>query len=289
MLALWLLSVVSIADADHGVTRCGGTGQKACLALASPFVNQYVKPGGEVTWCLNEKARLYPGFAAQMRSVMARWAADLRMTEREVEYPVNATSTACVVRHDTRDDHPCGGCAAWVYTQNMPVLIEYNALTGYTRWDSTDGHEYGHAACLLDEHYDKAASRSYILTYGVWIHGEATVMDVGTPYLAAYTPLGIWYPTAYDLARCAETLSRVVGPLPPANCDPCWMGSRWMFSSLWAYDPAVDVWYNPDAGQEWAACNVDGLRWNIAHGGWYSPTHGFFLPPRAYWSYAPSC
>jgi hypothetical protein len=283
------------AEATLGGVRCGGTGLAVCLTNASPFVNQYLKPGVEWTYCINPRGLLYPGFRDQTTKVMQRWATDLRTTAREVPWPSNPASTACTVRNDMIDNHPCSECGAWVYTQAMPVLIEYNAKTGYSRWDSTLGHEFGHASCLLDEHYDEANFRSWILTYGYWQEGFPTVMDVGTFLLSAYSPLGIWFPTDYDLARCSETLGRAVGPLPPpppplqcltAGYDPC--SGRWYQPDGWSFDPATMAWHGPDGRREYGPCNADRLRWNEL-GAWFPPGSSFFVPSRGFWSVAPPC
>jgi hypothetical protein len=138
---------------------------------------------------------------------MDAFSVALGITHREVPYPASQSDTTCNVRHDMPEVHACSGCAAWVYSQNWPVIIEYKWQLSYLYWDSTIGHEDGHAICLEDEHYDKVRGVSFILTYGVWIHGQPTVMDVGTPYLAAYTPKGIYGPTDYDTQRCKETLA----------------------------------------------------------------------------------
>lgn len=297
---LLALNTLGSAQADHGVVVCGNGGMKACLAKASPFVNQVVKPGGEVTYCINPRGLQYPGFRSQVIDVVGRWALDLRATSREVPYPESVTNSSCLVRNDMRDNHPCGNCGAWVYTQNLPVLIEYNVNTGYSRWDSTIGHEVGHMYCLLDEHYDKVNFRSWILTYGVWQHGSPTVMDVGTWLLSAYAPLGIRYPEAYDLARCVETLGRAVGPIP-IDCsgptDPSWGGTwnpctgRWvgLDGSQFEPDSGCGNWYDPLGNHMWSTCDPS---W----GGRYSPylkvwaqrgSSGFFIPATGYWAGVP--
>jgi hypothetical protein len=195
-------------QAHHGVTTCGAgsAGMLACLSKTSPFVERYVKPGAEVTFCFDARSTAYSGFVSQMTGVMQRWGSELKHAVRQVPMPASRADLSCVVRWEMPEVHPCSGCGAHIYTQNLPILIESNWRAGFARFDSTGGHEYGHGACLLDEHYDKAGFRSYILTFGSWIHGAPTVMDAGTPYLPEYAPLGIWYPTEYDLDRCEETL-----------------------------------------------------------------------------------
>ena len=292
-LLVLMCSLDEEAEATLGGVKCGGTGMAVCLTTASPFVNQYLKPGSEWTYCVNARGRIYPGFVDQTAKVMQRWAEDLRTTTREVPYPTNATSTACTVRNDMRDDHPCSECGAWIYTQAMPVLIEYNAKAGFIRFDSTLGHEFGHGACLLDEHYDEANFRSWILTYGAWQHGAPTVMDIGSWLLREFSPLGIWYPTEYDLGRCAETLGRAVGPKPPVEClrlglDPC--TGRWYQPDGWSWDPLTAFWHTPLGGAEWTACNADGIRFNLALSLWAQPGSGLFtIPSRGFWTFAPQC
>lgn len=244
-------------SADHGAVRCGGTGEKACIILTSPLVTKYIAPGAEVTWCVNTRARQYPGFLTQTATTMNLWAEELGFTTREVPYPSSPASTDCVIRHDMLDVHPCSACGAWVYISNMPVVIEYNAKAGYSIWLSTIGHEFGHAACLLDEHYDKALFASYVLNHSNWqagernwIHNAPTVMDSGTFLLSEYAPAGIYGPTQYDLDRCAEALKRPVG-VPPCTTDPCYDGVRWRWVSGWSWEPVADEWFDPKGRLYW--------------------------------------
>lgn len=290
LLAGVVLVLARPASADHGVVRCGNTGLQACLATSSPFVNQYIKPAKELTYCVNPRGLQYPGFRSQTVELMSRWAADLKLAgAREVPYPTNIADLSCLIRNDMRDDHPCGGCGAWVYTHNLPVLIEYNARTGYTRWDSTIGHEVGHAFCLLDEHYDKVNFRSFILTFGFWQHGAPTAMDSGTPFIAAYAPLGIRFATEYDLDRCEETLLR---SLQEPECqavgfDPC--GQVFRFPDGWAYSPFTGVWFNPHGWPEWEPCNIFGERFNHHHQDVFLPGSSFYSDERGFWSTAGAC
>jgi hypothetical protein len=221
----------AVVRGEHGAVACGGDGQKACLALTSPLTQLALREAGEVTWCLNTRAANYPGFRAQTVEVMDAFARELGLTHREVAYPA-ARDASCNVRHDMPDSHACAGCAAWILTQNWPVVVEYKWQLSYVSWRTTIGHELGHGLCLLDEHYDKQGFRSYVLTFGGWIHGLPTVMDVGTHQVQGYMPFGIWFPTPeYDSHRCRETLS------PP-------------FVSAWAGrhpDGTPFVWY----------CNTD--------------------------------
>ena len=201
---LFLLLISGPAQANHGVAQCGGFGMKSCIsASASPLIKNAVRHG-VVTYCFNLRASSYPQFRQQIGNVMRDEGAKLGFIP--VEVPYSTQGAGCNVQHDMPETHGCGGCAAWVYTHNWPVKVEYQWQLGYVRWDSTGGHEMGHATCLLDEHYDKANFRSWILTYGYWREGVPTVMDVGTPYLAEYSPLGIWYLTDYDVSRCRETI-----------------------------------------------------------------------------------
>ena len=195
---------------------------------------------------------------------MDQYAYDLGLAgAREVPYPVSPADLSCLVRNDMRDDHPCGGCGAWIYTHNYPMLIEYNAKAGYSYWHSTIGHEDGHGFCLEDEHYDKANFRSWILTYGDWIvPGRPTVMDVGTFLLSEYAPLGIWYLTEYDLERCAETAHRAIGTVtqPPFYVAP----------DGWMWEFATEIWYDSRGIARFAPCNSDQLRLDLrdTQNGW---------------------
>ncbi|MDZ4249268.1 MAG: hypothetical protein U0990_04170, partial [Candidatus Nanopelagicales bacterium] len=294
-----LIGWVAPASADHGLVKCGTTGMQSCIITSSPLVDQYVKQGAELTYCVNARGLLYPGFRSQTTVNMAEWGRVLKTGAREVPYPTSQGSTSCLVRNDMRDDHPCGGCGAWVFITNLPVTVEYNARTGYVRWDSTIGHELGHAFCLLDEHYDQANFRSFILTYGYWIHGEPTVMDSGTFLLPAYAPLGISGPTEYDIGRCEETLGRSLtedppppsceGPVEPSGLywDNCI--ARWINPAGWSFDPALNIWYTPGGAAEWLGCAGESLRWNLHVSAWFNVGHGFFDPNGGIWSFAPAC
>lgn len=196
--SLFASEKVDTVNADHGVAYCGGDGQKSCLSQTSPYVKEAIIKGGEVTWCLNPRASNYPNFRTQVTQVMDDEAAKLGIPHREVAYPSNPRDISCQVRHDMPENHQCDGCAAWIYTQNYPVIVEYKWQLGYWDWKTTAGHEMGHGTCLLDEHYDKYNFVSYYKTYGKWIHGSPTVMDFGT---------GEWALTTYDVARCKETLA----------------------------------------------------------------------------------
>jgi hypothetical protein len=286
------------AEADHGAVKCGGTGLQACILTASSFVNNVVKAQGEVRWCVDQRGLNYPGFRDQVSVVMARYAADLKVAgSREVAY----SESACNVKNSMRDDHPCSGCGAWIYTGAYPLLIEYNARQGFSRWDSTIGHEAGHGFCLLDEHYDKVNFRSWILSYGYWQHGAPTVMDGGTYALAAYSPLGIWYLTDYDLARCEETIGRqlIAPPCEPtayfadwgggtfARWNPCVNPPMWEGTNGYAYVPSTNSWL--DHGVDWSACTSWGGRDSRALG---LSVHGgvpVFHHLSARWYTAPGC
>lgn len=283
------------ADAEHGQVRCGSTGVKACILASSSFVSNVIKPQGEIRWCIDARGQNYPGFRAQVSNVMARWATDLRLSgSREVGYG----DSSCNVKHSMRDDHPCGGCGAWIYVSSNPLLIEYNAKQGYVRWDSTIGHETGHGFCLLDEHYDKVNFRSWILTYGFWQHGAPTVMDSGTPFLAAYSPLGIWYLTDYDLARCEETIGRSLqeppcGPFPPVDhgngltsvYDSC--TDIVTFNNGYTYSPSNGWWGYRDVG--FSPCDAAGLRQLPVLSATMPGLHSVFPWSLNYWVTVPGC
>lgn len=286
------------AEAEHGVVRCGNVGMKACILASSPYVNQYVKTQGEVRWCVDQRGVNYPGFVAQVSTVMASFAADLKMSgSSQVAY----SDPSCNIKHSMRDDHPCSGCGGWIYVSSNPLLIEYNAKQGFVRWDSTIGHEAGHGFCLIDEHYDKVNFRSWILIYGYWQHGYPTVMDGGTFALSAYAPLGIWYLTDYDLDRCEESIGRSLTEPPcepgPYDADwgngvyarwnPCVEPMRWQGTNGYEYPPEWGgAWM--DNGIIWSACTAWGGRDSNAgfsdHGGQstFSHAHGR-------WFTAPGC
>lgn len=297
---------VAPAAADHGVVRCGGGGQKACLGVSSPFIERYVKPGGEVTWCVDARAAAYPQFVAQLAATMAIYAEDLHYTQRQVDMPrrpdgtIDPASLACVVRNTMPEVHGCSGCAAWVYTQNLPVLIEYNWRTGITYWYSTDGHELGHATCQIDEFYDKVVFQSWVLTHlqrdsagrllsASWIHGYPTVMDVGTFNLAEYAPLGIWHLTAGDKDRCSETLGRDVSEhaIVCGLGAPDQYGNRWDSCAEWwlltnggHFKPNAGAgqWFRPDGRLEWDGVDSwgGGARFNQIAQLWLAHDGGIF-------------
>lgn len=302
LLALLIAMTPRPVSADHGVTVCGNGSIKACLSRSSPFVEQYVKLKKEVTFCFNQAAYDYPDFARQTRITMQYIAEDLGVPAREVAMPASSTDMSCVYRHVMRYDHPCGNCGAWIWTQNLPVLTEYNGQAGYTVWLSTNIHEAGHGYCLLDEHYDQVNFRSWVLYHihrinGVlqgdsWRHGAPTTMDIGTWLLAEYGPNGIVRFTQYDLERCSETLGRDVTASPPS--DPCadgaydatwratWkpcegsFGGMWVSVSGWKWEPSTDRWFYLQFWM-WENCNQYGHRG--------SPTDGLYgLPGQTYYS-----
>lgn len=195
-----LMKLISgVTSADHGAVKCGGeysTGQKACLGVVNPLIRDRVWAKGELTYCLDSRATAYPGFRAQVAEKHGQFASSLGIPAREVPYSTLATG-GCDIRHDMPDNHRCGSCAAWVFTQNLPVVIEYRWQLGYVDWGTAITHEIEHAECLADEHYDKVNFVSYLQTYGRWIHGQPTVMDFGT---------GVEDLTQYDIELCKATL-----------------------------------------------------------------------------------
>ena len=175
--------LVGIAQADHGERECGDDGSKACLQLfPTQLLVRSVWMQGAVPWCVDQRAANYPDFVAQLHQVNNQHAAAGGLGHRQVagtyETDDAALAAGCFVRHSMPDDLQCGGCAGQVWYGNWPVRVEYRWQLGYKRWLSTASHELGHAECLEDEHYDKAAFRSWYLTYGYWQHGAPTVMDI---------------------------------------------------------------------------------------------------------------
>ena len=85
-------------------------------------------------------------------------------------------------------------------------------------------------------------------------------MDSGTPFLALYAPLGIWYPTEYDLARCEETLGRSLTDT----------------EIVWHFDPATNTYLDQFGASEWCC--------DAAYGGFYNRRLDFWLwLPRTVW------
>ena len=301
------LETSSPAEADHGVVRCGGTGERACILTFSPFVERIIKQQGEITWCLNPRAAAYPRFREQVAQVTGEQARQLQVTHREVPYPASQSDTSCTVRHDMPANHGCGQCGAWIYLSAYPMLIEYRWQTGYTNWQSTIGHEQGHGFCLLDEHYDKVGFRSYINAFGRWLHGAPTVMDSGTWALSQFAPLGVWAFTDYDLDRCQETIGRNLrvqcGGAGDLYWDPCLPdGGEWVFSAAacpvlegqpctWSPLPApYGRWFGPNRELLWDDCDP---RWNGRHSpyktGWMSAGESIFDDHRLFRLIAPAC
>lgn len=281
------------AEAHHGQVQCGGDGHLACIATTSTFVERIVKVRGEATYCFNQAALQYPGFRDQMRQSMTAIAASVKGTAREVPYPSNPRDTSCTIRHDMRWDHPCGGCGAWIYLLNFPMVIEYNAQAGYTYWFSTNGHELGHGYCLLDEHYDKVRFVSWILTYGVWAHGEPTVMDFGTHVLQAFRPYGVHEFTEYDLARCEETTGLA---LLAAECTafPCWDGDILRFADgryAATNEGPCWTWYDDSGAVIWGSYDANfKLRHTpVGSGTWVPVGQSVYPFPLAEWITAPGC
>lgn len=295
ILFAWMLlgHIVGVLHADEipGAVRCGGTGEKSCLLTNSAFVDQYMKPGALVTFCYDARASGYPGFVQQTTKVLQGYADFLGFTIRQVPMPAKQTDMGCVLRNEMPAVHGCPKCGAWVYVSLLPMIIEFNWQAGYTQWESTDGHELGHGLCLEDEHYDKPGFRSFILTFGYWIKGYPTVMDIGTWQLREYSPLGIWLPTLYDLARCSETLGRnVVPPPPPPACglgSPDEFGNRWDSCGQWWLltdgghfrpNAGCGQFFRPDGKLEWDGCDSwgGGARFNQIAQLWFARDGGIF-------------
>lgn len=249
------------------------------LVPATPIMKS-IKATQEYTWCVNQRAAQYPQFTAQVREVSDAYTRLVGIKNRQVEY-----GSSCQVRHDMRDDHPCGGCAAWVFYANNPVTIEYKATVGYTLWQTTIGHELGHALLGLHEQYTDLGS---IQCTGK----QTTVMDCGS---------GVKYPTVRDIGLgCAMYQTSWCGQAPaPPKCagpvqpnglywDDC--QQRWVNGAGWTYSPATGIWYLPNGNAEWGACASDWAgRWNFYREVWMPVNHQMYAPERGFWSVAPPC
>lgn len=266
LLGVLLIITAPTAKADHNVYLP--------LTPNTPIM-QTVKATQEYTWCVNARGLQYPGFVGQVREVADAYTVRTGIRHREVAY-----GAACQVRHDMLDNHPCSGCAAWVYYANNPVTIEYKTSAGYVLWQTTIGHELGHALLGLHEQYRD--SGGVIQCTG----RTDTVMDCGS---------GVRYPTALDVDRgCALYQTAWCGRDGTLQCtgqgDPYWnpCTSRWVFADGQEYEPRTGIWYLKGK-PEWTACNADGLRWNLQLLFWAPPGSSFFAPSRGYWSTAGAC
>jgi len=93
----------------------------------------------------------------------------------------------------------------------------------------------------------------------------------------------------YDIAEELAFVPGAAAPIPESCGNPCWNDARWIFEDGWSFEPATGAWFNPQGLHEWTACNVDRLRWHPQIESWFPEGHGFFHPPRGFWSFAPLC
>lgn len=216
---------------------------------------QTIKASQSYTWCANSTAANYPNFVAQVVDVADRYYERTGIRADQVAY-----GAGCQVKHDMVSGLACGGCAAHIFYANWPVVVEYKAEMGFQDWRSTIGHELGHGVLGLHEQYN---DRNFTcLTDRTW-----TVMSCGT---------NVRYPQPFDVSAGCGALATAWCGVPVA-CDPCWSGSRWIFSSLWAYEPSTDVWYDPLARLYWHARDQFGWR--------FTPVRNEALPGGAvYWT-----
>ena len=234
---------------------------------------QRVIASGEHLWCVNDRAAAYPNFVAQLRDVNDQYAARVGIQHRQVAWGTPAT-TGCQVQHNMILNHPCDGCAAWIFYANWPVVVEYKAELGYTDWRPVFGHELGHGLLGLHEFYKDSGGSIQCLTDRIW-----TVMSCGT---------GVRYPQGFDVATgCAmldPTRTSLTGcgfqPAPPPVCtgDPtCFDGIRWLFPDGGSMDPTTQVFYAPDGREAFGPPAPWGGRYSPLDAAWH-PQGGSFYP-----------
>jgi hypothetical protein len=144
---------------------------------------------GALMHCLNARASNYPGFRAQVQTVL-----DADWPQMPVGYVVMgatfesasaAYAGGCNVWHEMPDDpNFCSGCAARVFYANWPVTVQYKWSLGFSDWKSADGHEYGHVLGLHEQYVDSGG-----ISCG-W-SGSVSVMDCGSPFLYVLQPFDV--------------------------------------------------------------------------------------------------
>lgn len=297
------------------------------MSICAPKASAHHNPGGmlpgvpqtpaiqklvqtkEWTFCFDRMAAFYPDFRNQTYEVNDAFSKAFGMTWREVgvfETEAEAFAAGCQVYHEMLENHPCDGCAAWVFYNSRVCHIQYKGVLGFVKWLTTLAHELGH--CFgMHEGYDDINFRSHILTYGRWAlpWNAPTVMDVGTHLLPAYAPLGLYKVTAADVSLTCTWLdpsgSRFTG-CGLAPVDPCTPGPTDQFGNIWLpcqgmwqrpngwlYDPATGNEHLPDGTLEYLGCNQDAIRWNLYIAAYLPPFSGYFRPERGFWSFAGPC
>ena len=227
-----------------------------------------VQVQGYVTYRLDAGTVAYPGFREQAAAVAGAGFAAIGIDAFEVTGPPDIWLT---FPDDATFISTCGaGAAGCILYWQDPIMIFFRRALLYSDWKTTIAHEginYGHSMGQHEQYFDQGEFRcNTAATY--------TVMSCGT---------GVWRPQPFDVETvCAvmdASASRFTGCgyVPPPATDPFWTGSRWMFSSLWAYDPVTDVWYDPLARLYWNARDQYGWR--------YTPVRDMALPGgAAYWT-----
>lgn len=137
--------------------------------------------GGNLTWCLDGRASVYPNFRNQVQAVNNAYSNILGVSFTEVGF-----NSSCQIQHTMPESSFCSNCAADVAYANWPVTIRYKWQLGFIYWNNTIGHEVGHIFGLHEQYNDYPPGSVYC-TYRV-----DTVMDCGSH--VTLPPLGIWYP-----------------------------------------------------------------------------------------------
>lgn len=214
-------------------------------------VMQSIITNGETLWCVNDRAAAYPNFVSQLTDVYNEYYSRVGFSHRQVAWGTPA-STGCQVQHNMILNHPCGGCAAWVFYQGWPAVVEYKTELMYSDWRTAMGHELGHALLGLHEEYVDTGTIGCDAGFSAMITrlGFATVMSCGT---------GVRYPTEQDVIWGCVMLDafkqRFVGcgyvpaPQPVWTTRPEWNG-EWRWYLPWngrsgvPRDDGCWRWYN---------------------------------------------
>ena len=251
---------------------------------------------GEVRWCVDNRARDWPGFVSQLYQVNDAAAEYPGIPHRQIDVDIpgsksledakaSALDAGCMILHRIPDNHGCSGCAGWIMYGDRPAVVEYKmqVIASYTDLKTTQAHEGTNCGHAMGEHegYDDLKSVSHIVTYGYWASpwNGPTVMDVGSHFVVAG---GVWRCTENDVRLLCSWLDpggeRFAGcgfqePKPPPEwcCDtvyPGWEGtvarlhqpSATWYWGIGDYRSVEQLWRWRDAGPWECTANCPGIK-----------------------------
>lgn len=277
-IALWLQS--SVVESHHNGGRLP--------LVPNTWLIQTMLADGEVRWCVDNRARDFPDFLADIQAVNDAATQALGIPHRRIEVNVPGSDTleiakakalavGCMILHRIPDNHGCSGCAAWILYSDRPAVVEYKlaVIASYSDLKTTQAHEGTNCGHAMGEHeaYDDTRAVSHIATYGFWASpwNGPTVMDVNSQVAVMG---GVWQCTANDVRLLCSWLDpnkqrfTACGYAPPPCPDPCWNGQDWVYASGWRYRPSTDEWFDNLSRLFWQARNGEGWRFSPVSGNW---------------------